>query len=915
MAITSPMFTNVLDQELEQVETSRTLRLGKNNSRPAARDSLIGLAFSGGGIRSATFNLGILQALAQERLLRAFDYISTVSGGGYIGGWLMAWMHHQKIGIQAVEERISAAPDAGQSADPPEVHFLRDYSNYLTPRKGLLSTDSWAFIAGYLRNTLLNQAILVLALLFLLLTPRTIVHLFHMLEDLEESIPPGAPMQYLMQSQYFALALGLLLAVTGVFFIGWNLVSVDQEPSETVPGTTNKMRRFTSSFAVQVCIVLPLLFSAAFFAYGLGESLAAWHVIDHSWYSGPILGSILYLALWAVALAVRAILSAPLQTSDADTPRTWVILLSAAPTGFITGFLFDLIPFERVLVPTAAEFKIWRAITSGTPLLVGMMLITGVLHIGLMGREMIDKHREWWGRLGGLLMFYAACWLVLFAIAIYFPSSLQNFLSAHKGLTFSGVIVWVASTAYGVFFGKSEHSGLAVLDASNRQKLWHYLARITPYIFILGLLLGLSLLASLFCAWITGQGETPFSFPGDVNFDWRVPLAWGLLLLAAFALSWRVDINEFSTHYLYRNRLIRCYLGASRLTRDPQPFTGFSDLDNFALKELEIPLESNDPKNARPLPLVNTSLNVVRGKELALQTRKARSFAFTPLYGGFTRQLPGSREWENFFGSTKEAGCHRRAFRDGMTLGTSIAISGAAASPSMGSYSEPALAFLMTLFDVRLGWWIGNPTSKWWKRGSPVFGFGRLLAELLGNTNDESDFVYLSDGGHFENLAIYELARRRCKLIVACDASCDQSFNLTDLHNAMEHCRTDLGVTITLDDDSLLKPTDSPEGLRAKSHFVKGTIRYPDSAPGTIIYVKPTLVEGDPEDVLAYNRVNPHFPHDTTANQWFDETHFENYRVLGEAAGEAAVDAIKDAIKRLIDYAAGGSLQSKGTAA
>jgi hypothetical protein len=250
-----------------------------------------------------------------------------------------------------------------------------------------------------------------------------------------------------------------------------------------------------------------------------------------------------------------------------------------------------------------------------------------------------------------------------------------------------------------------------------------------------------------------------------------------------------------------------------------------------------------------------------------------------------------------------------------MTLGTSIAISGAAASPSMGSYSEPALAFLMTLFDVRLGWWIGNPTSKWWKRGSPVFGFGRLLAELLGNTNDESDFVYLSDGGHFENLAIYELVRRRCKLIVACDASCDQSFNLTDLHNAMEHCRTDLGVTITLDDDSLLKPSGSPEGSRAKSQFVKGTIRYPDSAPGMIIYVKPTLVEGDPEDVLAYNRVNPHFPHDTTANQWFDETHFENYRALGKAAVEAAVDAIKDAIKQLIDYAAGGSLQSKGTAA
>ena len=90
----SPTINEVLDAEIQQVETSRNLRLGKETARPAARESLIGLAFSGGGIRSATFNLGVLQALARSQLLRVFDYISTVSGGGYIGGWLMGWMHH-----------------------------------------------------------------------------------------------------------------------------------------------------------------------------------------------------------------------------------------------------------------------------------------------------------------------------------------------------------------------------------------------------------------------------------------------------------------------------------------------------------------------------------------------------------------------------------------------------------------------------------------------------------------------------------------------------------------------------------------------------------------------------------------------------------------------------------------------------
>src|SRR5271157_2486847 len=128
---TSPTVKEVLDQELQQVETSRKLRLGHDTRRPAAGESLIGLSFSGGGIRSATFNLGVLQALAKARLLRNFDYISTVSGGGYIGSWLMGWMHHQQIGIKRIEEYLSDSQEPPR-LERPEVRFLRNYSNYLT---------------------------------------------------------------------------------------------------------------------------------------------------------------------------------------------------------------------------------------------------------------------------------------------------------------------------------------------------------------------------------------------------------------------------------------------------------------------------------------------------------------------------------------------------------------------------------------------------------------------------------------------------------------------------------------------------------------------------------------------------------------------------------------------------------------
>lgn len=122
---TEPKMTTIkeiLDAEFVQVKLSRDLRLGKNGDRPTPENSLVGLAFSGGGIRSATFNLGILQALAKSQTLRTFDYLSTVSGGGYIGSWLMGWMHHQGIGVKKVEEYLSAHDTLpSKTAERPEV--------------------------------------------------------------------------------------------------------------------------------------------------------------------------------------------------------------------------------------------------------------------------------------------------------------------------------------------------------------------------------------------------------------------------------------------------------------------------------------------------------------------------------------------------------------------------------------------------------------------------------------------------------------------------------------------------------------------------------------------------------------------------------------------------------------------------
>lgn len=904
----------VLDVELAQIDDSRKLRLGADCPSAKNKHNLIGLAFSGGGIRSATFNLGILQALARERLLRTFDYVSTVSGGGYIGSWLMAWMHHQQVGIKQVEDKLSAPAQAPQqSGEVPEVHFLRNYSNYLTPRKGLLGGDFWAFVAAYLRNTLLNQTILVLALLSVLLSPRIFAAALHL-----TALPHD-----------FAFRLGAIMALLPVIFIGLNLASIDMRVfhsrGQCTDDSTSKDPGYTHAWAVHVLVVIPLLLSATLLTYAIGSSQDHWMARGFPERSGPLLGCLLYAFLWASALLVRFVIHAIKRHKIVSTKRTniWLVV-TAAFTGYITGYLF--IPFAAILSSPERKFSILHALSLEAPLMVGIMLLAGALHIGLAGRSMQDAHREWWGRLGGLLMIYAMVWCALFVIAVYFPYGAnwvynyfkaKGFARTFQGLTASGVLVWVLSTAYGVLFGRSGQIGISALDAPTRKKFMRYAARSTPYIFIVGCMFGLSLLADQIRAWL--EGTAAVSLPSDQFLGWRVPLACMVLFGAAVLLSWRVDINEFSIHYLYRNRLVRCYMGASVPKRREQPFTGFSERDDFALSQLAIPANSQDARDGRPLPIVNTSLNVVRGKELAVQTRKARSFAFTPVYGGFTRQEAGSREWNSFFGATTDA--MSKSNRDGISLGTAMAISGAAASPNMGSYSEPSLAFLMTLFDVRLGWWIGNPrrTSslwrwnfEWWKRGSPLFGFGCLICELLGNAHDDGRFLYLSDGGHFENLAIYELVRRKCKLIVACDASCDGTGTLSDLHNAMERCRTDFGVNITFTNENPLRPAGEDGVLRSQVHFLKGVIEYPRSNDqgthsgakdiGTIIYIKSTVTSEDPKDVLAYADANRHFPHDTIANQWFDEAHFENYRALGEASGNSAIREIEAATARLLGY-------------
>lgn len=216
-------------------------------------------------------------------------------------------------------------------------------------------------------------------------------------------------------------------------------------------------------------------------------------------------------------------------------------------------------------------------------------------------------------------------------------------------------------------------------------------------------------------------------------------------------------------------------------------------------------------------------------------------------------------------------------------VGTAVAVSGAAFSPNMGYHSAPAVSFLMAVFSVRLGLWIGNPRHrKGWRQSGPRFALWPLLGELFGLTNESRTFCNLSDGGHFENLGLYELIRRHCRFVIAVDAGQDESFGFEDLGNAVRKCRVDLRTEISLAPAAL---APDPKSRCSRQHCLVGTIRYPDGGSGILVYIKPTLCGNEPSDVLNYAKEHPEFPHQSTLDQWFSESQFESYRKLGYFIG------------------------------
>jgi hypothetical protein len=1172
---------------IEKVQDIRLAAIHQrlHEMRPAA------LSLSGGGIRSGTFALGLIQGLARHNLLEKFDYLSTVSGGGYIGGWLTAWLHRHEDGMRGVTRDLkNSDPTSKIDPDPQPLQHLRQNSNFITPRAGFLSADTWSFAGIYLRNLLLNWMVFIPLLLGVAMLPRIVLTATtwqpvgppESVEALGEAyalrpaeaeklkdIPKERQVVYQpkrlvedffdvpgigglfgiegdkhLYPRHLMLLAGFLCGVWALGYIGFN------RPSER--GVLMRSRfwrdRTTQKSFLSWCL-LPLVLSAA-----LLTTYWAWSQEAAMVSRGPQYFLVFGLAFtffgWLIASFVLSRFS---QSFPRLLLEGLVILVAGAFGGFlfwilslfdlsgspVVGYGLNIRDGELIRPPfawtdwTSWSWTDWTTelyVCLGVPIFLLVFWAATSLFVGVSSRNkrIDDQDREWWARLGGWLLIAALAWAALSAVVIFGPLALlasPKLLGAIGGL--SGLVTILVARSAGTPAregaddkkGKAKAGAVAGLLGSSLTLL--ALVFLASFLALLSLTatgitwklvqeINESIGAGTAPAWVEGltnipddrpeegrvvnrgfedyvsyitpvvpttvrpaptpQRDAPAALPvrttgpaSEEDAGWRLEeadaytgakithlnvlhhthvvfnlLLCGFFLLIGWLLSTRINLNLFSLHGGYRDRLIRGFLGASRPPgqRRPNPFTGFDPADNIQMHELrwmlfdegdlrapaalarqllgkpdassdeanaggtkpaddalsdylkdkgllaelgalsnlepsptltaalrtdlnhalrterlyvgkfaeqhlksdraeairrryietlkqssglswagvrpeDIPLHSEYsillnrlvfeeayPKMFRPGPpppyrmlhVVNTTLNLVGGNNLAWQQRKAEPFSISPLHSGCFRV--GYRHSREYGGE------------EGVSLGTAVAVSGAAASSNMGYYtSSPVISLLLTLFNVRLGWWLGNPGpagNQTYRLRAPNNSVRPVVEEALGLTDDQHPYVYLTDGGHFENLALYEMVLRRCHIIVCSDAAEDGEYRFGDLGNAVRKIRIDLGVPIDFPCIEIYgSDTQKERGGKRGMYWAIGRIRYScvdllkpqgtggeapsaERAPdGLLLYIKPAVYGNEPRDVFEYKKSFPAFPHQSTADQFFDEPQFESYRALG----------------------------------
>jgi hypothetical protein len=508
------------------------------------------------------------------------------------------------------------------------------------------------------------------------------------------------------------------------------------------------------------------------------------------------------------------------------------------------------------------------------PLTIGSLLLFLLLAVVF---PIARRLEIWGGRRSELRMFrsiYESAMVVVLLLVVLFAAvELQPIALNRLG----GYIDQISGTVGTIA------SALAMLGYKFARQIKNVLGRWALYIVALLGVAAFWLVYLLLTSWFLQSPAwwppAPFASPEVL----LLPVAI-VLLIWSFTL---VSANALSMHNFYRDRLCKAFL----FRADDKHQSVDSGIDP-RLTELSAEIG--------PLHLINTALNTRKLPERFRKGRHSEPFFLSSLYSG--SRITGYCRTGRLEEMQKD-----------LSLSTAVATSGAAVSSSMGVYTNAALRFILSVLNIRLGYWITNPMyldparRTFMMRVGRLFsvGVGRFFQELLGLITYKTSYVYLSDGGHIENLGIYELVRRQCRLIIVGDGECDSDYTFKGLSDALRLIRVDFGVNIEMD--------GLDEIRSGEQQFARGTIQYPNGRLGYLIYLKSSLIGDDmveatvSEDayvtsplraddrrfdelgyVAHYKAKHPTFPQETTGDQFFDETQFECYRALGYLIADRA---------------------------
>lgn len=329
----------------------------------------------------------------------------------------------------------------------------------------------------------------------------------------------------------------------------------------------------------------------------------------------------------------------------------------------------------------------------------------------------------------------------------------------------------------------------------------------------------------------------------------------GLSLVLAFVCN----INLVSMHGYYRNRLRDAFMPFELPATDTYPekkISTWQQAQNCYLKDI--------PISDAPYHIINCNIELTGSKKPKYATRAGDCFILSPLFCGATST--GYEKTSQYYNGN-------------IDLASACAISGAAIATNTSKTRSKTLNFVLGMLNLRLGCWLPNP--KFHQNGKPLIRplwYFYMFRDIFGKgLNENQKHIHLSDGGHFENLGVYELVRRKCRTILSVDASADTHFAFASLAKMIELIRVDFGAKLSINVDDLLPG----ENGFSKKPYAIGKITYHDGSHGDFIYIKSCLIASLNADIYGYKQQNPDFPNQSTANQFFDEFQFEAYRELG----------------------------------